>query len=244
MTSPAQAGRPLSGRRLDAGDLRERVAAAAVELAGAPALDVVRWAVEVTGGELAVACSMQDAVLPHLVSQVVPGVDVLFIDTGYHFRETLRMRERVQRTLPVHVVDVRARQSVPEQDAEFGPRLHERDPGLCCFLRKVAPLAESLAPYAGWVSGVRRDEAPTRAGAPPVAWDDTHDLLKVNPLVTWTSRDVEDYQERHGLLRNVLSLQGYPSIGCAPCTRRVPAGEDPRSGRWSGTDKVECGIHI
>src|SRR4051794_23939351 len=228
----------------DKAALRDRVAAAAVELEGAPALDVVRWAVQATGGNLAVACSMQDAVLPHLVSRVRPDVDVLFLETGYHFRETLRMRERVQRTLPVHVVDVQARQSVAEQDAEYGPRLHERDPGLCCFLRKVAPLAESLAGYAGWVTGVRREEAPTRAATPPVAWDDKHDLLKVNPLVSWTAQDVEDYQSEHGLLRNVLTMQGYPSIGCAPCTRRVLEGEDPRSGRWAGTGKVECGIHI
>jgi phosphoadenosine phosphosulfate reductase len=215
--------------------LRERVQDAARELDGAPALEIVRWAVQATGGNIAVAGSMQDAVTAHLVSQVRPGVDVVFLDTGYHFRETLRMRDRVQGQLDVHVVDVYPKQTVAEQDAEYGPTLHDRDPGLCCFLRKVAPLAEALAPYDAWVTGLRREESPTRAGTPVLSWDEKHDMLKVCPLANWTE---------HGLLRNALVMQGYASIGCAPCTRRVEHGADPRSGRWAGTDKVECGIHI
>jgi len=224
--------------------LRDSVQDAARELEGAPALEIVRWAVEATGGNIAVAGSMQDAVTAHLVSQVRPGVDVVFLDTGYHFRETLRMRDRVQGQLDVNVIDVRPKLTVAEQDAEYGPRLHDRDPGLCCFLRKVAPLAEALAPYDAWVTGLRREESPTRANTPVVSWDEKHDMLKVCPLATWTADDVEDYQLQHGLLRNALVLQDYASIGCAPCTRRVDPGADPRSGRWAGTDKVECGIHI
>ncbi len=223
--------------------LQERVEEAARELDAAPALEVVRWAVEATGGNLAVAGSMQDALLPHLVARVLPGVDVLFLETGYHFADTLATRDVVARTLPVTVVDVLPRQTVAEQDAEYGPRLHERDPGLCCFLRKVDPLARALEPYAGWVTGVRREEAPTRASTPVVAWDDTHQMLKVNPLARWTAADVEAYQVEHDLPRNPLVAKGYPSIGCEPCTRRVAPGEDPRSGRWAGTDKIECGIH-
>jgi len=224
--------------------LRDSVQDAARELEGAPALEIVRWAVEATGGNISVAGSMQDAVTAHLVSQVRPGVDVVFLDTGYHFRETLRMRDRVQGQLDVNVIDVRPKLTVAEQDAEYGPRLHDRDPGLCCFLRKVAPLAEALAPYDAWVTGLRREESPTRANTPVVSWDEKHDMLKVCPLATWTADDVEDYQLQHGLLRNALVLQDYASIGCAPCTRRVDPGADPRSGRWAGTDKVECGIHI
>lgn len=226
-----------------AASLRELASRAARELDGAPALDVVRWAVEVTQGRLAVAASMQDTVLPHLVSRVLPGVDVLFLETGYHFRETLDTRDAVARSLPVNVIDVRARQTVAEQDATYGPRLHERDPGLCCFLRKVDPLARALEPYAGWVSGVRREDSPTRAGTAVVDWDEAHQRLKVNPLAHWTGADVAAYQQRHGLPRNPLLAQGFPSIGCQPCTRRVAPGMDPRSGRWAGTDKVECGIH-
>lgn len=226
-----------------AAGLRELAERAASELDDAPALVVVRWAVQVTGGRLAVAASMQDAVLPHLVSRVLPGVDVLFLETGYHFRETLATREVVARSLRVTVVDVRARQTVAEQDAAYGPRLHERDPGLCCFLRKVDPLARALESYQGWVSGVRREDSPTRASTPVVGWDEAHQRLKVNPLARWTATDVTAYQERYGLPRNPLLVQGFPSIGCEPCTRLVAPGMDPRSGRWAGTDKVECGIH-
>ena len=224
-------------------DLRQLAERAGRDLDGAPALEIVRWAVEALSSSITVAGSMQDAVLPHLVSEVLPGVDVLFLQTGYHFAETLRTRDVVARTLPITVVDALPRQSVAEQDAEYGARLHERDPNLCCFLRKVDPLARALEPYAGWVTGVRRDEAPTRAGTPVVGWDDKHDMVKVNPLATWTADDVEAYQVKHGLARNPLVAQGYPSIGCEPCTRRVAPGEDPRSGRWAGNDKTECGIH-
>lgn len=213
------------------------------ELDAAPAVDVVRWAVEATGGNLAVAGSMQDAVLVHLVASVLPEVDVLFLQTGYHFDETLRTRDLVARDLRVRVVDVLPAQTVAQQDGEYGERLHERDPGLCCFLRKVDPLARALAPYAAWATGVRRDEAPTRAATAVVAWDEAHSMVKVNPLARWTAADVEAYQVEHHLPRNPLVAQGYPSVGCAPCTTRVAPGADPRSGRWAGKDKVECGIH-
>jgi phosphoadenosine phosphosulfate reductase len=224
--------------------LQQRAEQAGRDLDGAPALEIVRWAVENLDGPIAVAGSMQDAVLPHLVSQVAPGVDVLFLQTGYHFAETLQTRDVVARDLDINIVEVKPRQTVAEQDAEYGPKLFSRDPGLCCFLRKVAPLAEALEPYAGWVTGVRREEAPTRANTPVIAWDDNHQMVKVNPLATWTAADVEAYQVEHGLPRNPLTLQGYPSIGCEPCTAKVAPGADPRSGRWAGRDKIECGIHV
>ena len=224
-------------------DLRARAEQAGRDLDGLPALEIVRWAVDALDGNLTVAGSMQDAILPHLVGQVLPGVDVLFLETGYHFSQTLATRAAVARSLPVTVVDALPRQTVAEQDAEYGARLHDREPNLCCLLRKVEPLARALEPYAGWVTGVRRDEAPTRAGTPVIGWDDKHDMVKVNPLATWTADDVEAYQVEHGLARNPLVAQGYPSIGCEPCTRRVAPGEDPRSGRWAGNDKTECGIH-
>lgn len=212
-------------------------------LEGSSAEEIAAWAEQAFGADLVVAASMQDVILPHLFSRVIPGVEVLFLDTGYHFEQTLQTRDAARRALPITVVDALPRQTVAEQDAEFGPRLHDRDPNLCCFLRKVEPLARSLEGRAAWVTGVRRVEAPTRAGAPIVSWDDKHDLVKINPLVAWTDEDVEAYQTRHDLPRNPLVAQGYPSIGCAPCTRRVAPGEDPRSGRWSGKDKTECGIH-
>ena len=169
--------------------------------------------------------------------------EVLFLETGYHFAETLLTRDLAARALPITVVEALPAQSVAEQDAQYGERLHDRDPTLCCFLRKVEPLARSLEGRAAWVTGVRRIEAPTRANAPILSWDDKHDLVKVNPLVAWSDDDVEAYQVAHDLPRNPLVAQGYPSIGCAPCTRKVAPGEDPRAGRWSGQDKTECGIH-
>jgi phosphoadenosine phosphosulfate reductase len=145
--------------------------------------------------------------------------------------------------LAINVIEALPRQSVSEQDAEYGAELHLRDPNLCCLLRKVDPLARALAGRAAWVTGVRRIEAPTRANTPVASWDGKHDLVKINPLVAWSDEDVEAYQVRHDLPRNPLVAQGYPSIGCAPCTRKVAPGEDPRAGRWSGDDKTECGIH-
>ncbi len=216
---------------------------AAAELEGANAREVVRWAAGTFGHDLAVAASMQDAVLPHLVSAVLPHVDVLFLDTGYHFADTLATRAEVARRLPVTLVDVTPRKTVAEQDAEHGPRLHDRDPDLCCFLRKVDPLAGALEPYRAWVTGVRRDESPARAATPVVTWDEPHGLIKINPLVRWSLQDVHAYEIDHGLPVNPLTRDGFPSIGCAPCTRRVAPGEDPRAGRWSGSAKTECGIH-
>jgi phosphoadenosine phosphosulfate reductase len=224
-------------------DLESLAERAGRELEFAPADEIVRWAVAAFGHRLAVAASMQDTTMSHLVGTALPGVDVLFLDTGYHFPETLETRDRVSRLLPVTVVNVTPRQSVAEQDAEFGPRLHDRDPDLCCYLRKVDPLASALEGYDAWVSGLRRVEAPSRANAPVVGWDASHGKVKVNPIARWTDDDVARYQAEHGLPRHPLIAQGYPSIGCGPCTRRVKPGEDPRSGRWSGQGKTECGIH-
>ena len=211
----------------------------------AGAEEVVSWAALEFGapGGLAVASSMQDAVLPHLVSRFSSGVDVIFLDTGYHFAETLGTRDAVSVTLPVTVLNVRPKQTVAEQDAEYGPRLYERDPALCCRLRKVEPLAQQLRGYEAWMSGVRREEAPTRAQTPVVSWDAKHGLVKINPIAAWTFDEVLAYVEEHDVPVNPLLSGGYPSIGCAPCTRSVAPGEDPRAGRWAGLAKTECGIH-
>lgn len=204
---------------------------------------VSAWAAHTFGADLAVACSMADAVLPHVVSQHRPGVDVLFLETGYHFPETLRTRDRVARELDVTVVDVLPERTVPQQDADLGARLHDRDPAACCALRKVDPLRRALSGYDAWVTGVRREEGPTRADTPLVTYDEAFDLVKINPLVTWSFGQLMGYSHDHGLPENPLLEQGYPSIGCAPCTRAVAPGEDPRAGRWADSDKTECGLH-
>lgn len=207
------------------------------------AVAVARWAAQSFPGTLAVACSMAEGVLPHLVSQHAPGVDVLFLETGYHFSDTIGTRARVADELDVTVVDVLPELTVAEQDARFGPRLHDRDPAACCAMRKMEPLARTLAGYEAWVTGVRRDEAPTRTTTPLVTFDEKHGLVKVNPLVTWSLDDVTAYATEHRVPVNLLLSEGYPSIGCEPCTRQVAPGDDPRSGRWAGLSKTECGIH-
>jgi phosphoadenosine phosphosulfate reductase len=209
---------------------------------GTSAAEIADWAVGAFGRSLAVAASMQDTILPHMFGERLPGVDVLFLETGYHFAETIATREKVAATLPVTIVNVMPRQSVAEQDAEFGAGLFARNPNTCCFLRKVDPLARALSGYSAWVTGARRVDAVTRAHMPVVAWDESHGLVKVNPIALWGDTEVEAYQVEYGLPRNPLVAQGYPSIGCAPCTRAVAPGEDARAGRWSESDKVECGI--
>ncbi len=223
--------------------LREIAGEAAQRLTGADARDVIAWAVQEFGPRWAIASSMQDAVLPHLVASVAPGVDVLFLETGYHFPQTLATRDLVAQRYAVTVRDVTPRQSVAEQDAQYGAELFARDPDLCCFLRKENPLAEALAGYEAWGTGLRRQESSTRADAVEVGWDDAHGLIKINPIVRWTDEQVAAYCAEHDVIRNPLLDRGYPSIGCATCTRAVKPGEDPRAGRWAGTAKTECGIH-
>ncbi|WP_022901366.1 phosphoadenylyl-sulfate reductase [Humibacter albus] len=226
-------------------ELRALAASGAEELHEASAEQIVRWVADNFAMQrTAVACSMADAVLPHLVSSVTPGVDVLFLDTGYHFVETYATRDEVARTLDVRVIDVKPLQTVAEQDAELGAELFARDPNLCCARRKVEPLHRALAGYELWFTGVRREEAPTRSATPFVAFDEKNGLVKVNPLAAWTFDEVIGYASAHAVPMNLLLGNGYPSIGCEPCTRPVAPGEDPRSGRWAGLAKTECGLHL
>ena len=207
------------------------------------ALAVLRWAGETFGESFAVTSSMADGLLAHLASRAVPGVQVVFLETGYHFAETLGTRDWIASVLPIRVLDVRAEQTVAEQDAQYGARLHDRDPDLCCSLRKVQPLAQALSGLSAWGSGVRRDESATRTGTKVVDWDAKRGMVKVNPLAAWTDADVDAYIAEHQIPVNPLFEIGYGSIGCAPCTRPVAPGEDPRAGRWAGRGKTECGLH-
>jgi phosphoadenosine phosphosulfate reductase len=214
------------------------------ELEGATPQEILTWALGEFHPKLCIASSMGDAVLIDIASKIQPGVPVVFLDTGYHFAETIGTRDAVATVYPVELVTVLPLATVAEQDAEHGARLHERDPNLCCALRKVEPLARGLAPYDAWASGVRRDEAVTRTAIKVVDWDVKRSMVKVNPLAGWTQQQVDDYIAANGVLVNPLVYDGYPSIGCAPCTMRVAPGEDARSGRWAGTGKTECGLHV
>jgi phosphoadenosine phosphosulfate reductase len=207
------------------------------------ALAVLRWAGDTFGDEFAITSSMADGLLAHLASTAVPGVNVIFLDTGYHFAETIGTRDWITSVLPITLVNVRPEQTVAEQDAEFGARLFERDPDLCCSLRKVQPLAQTLSGFVAWGSGIRRDESPSRVDTRLVDWDAKREMVKINPLVAWAQDDVDAYVAKHQVPVNPLVDLGFASIGCAPCTRAVAPGEDARAGRWAGRSKTECGIH-
>jgi phosphoadenosine phosphosulfate reductase len=223
--------------------LQEFAERGAAELGGASAADLLSWTDENFGGNYVVASNMQDAVLVDLAAKVRPGVDVLFLDTGYHFVETIGTRDAVEAVYDINVVNVTPENTVAKQDELFGKDLFAREPNECCRMRKVEPLSKALRGYTAWVTGIRRVEAPTRANAPLISWDKAFGLVKINPLAAWTDEDMQSYIDANDVLVNPLVFEGYPSIGCAPCTAKPAEGTDPRSGRWVGQSKTECGLH-
>ena len=223
--------------------LREFAARGAADLAGANAEELLAWTDRHFGGHYVVASNMQDAVLVELAAKTRPGVEVLFLDTGYHFAETIGTRDALASVYDITVLNVTPERPVAEQDRLLGKDLFAREPNECCRLRKVVPLRRALSKYAAWVTGIRRAESPTRANAPLISFDEAFKLVKVNPLAAWTDEDMQAYIDAHGLLVNPLVEEGYPSIGCAPCTTKPVEGADPRSGRWKGQVKTECGLH-
>jgi phosphoadenosine phosphosulfate reductase len=226
-------------------DLRGVAERGAAELGpDATAQQLLAWAAETFGQKLIVASNMQDAVLVDLAAKAAPGVDVLFLETGYHFAETIGTRDAVGSVYDVRIVNATAEHTVAEQDALLGKDLFARDPNQCCALRKVAPLQSTLAGYDAWVTGVRRVEAPTRANTPLITYDEKFGLVKINPIAAWSDDEMDAYIQANGVLVNPLVSEGYPSIGCAPCTAKPAPGADPRSGRWAGTGKIECGLHV
>ncbi len=229
--SPEPLPGPFSATQFSDAELAEINA----EFESAPASKIVQWAADHFGPHMSLAASMTDAVLIDLAVKVAPAIEVVFIDTGYHFPETLETVETVRRRygLNLRIMTV----------APHAEELWKVDPGNCCSAVKVGQLDRALAGKAAWMSGLRRDEAESRANA-TIVGRDLRGLVKVNPLANWTEADVEDYIERHDVPVNPLTLQGYPSIGCMPCTQPVAPGEDPRSGRWAGRDKTECGLHL
>ncbi len=241
LAARARRGSATEGR--SRAELRAIVSHVGAELELAPAEDIIEWAVATFGARFCVTSSMSDAVLSHLALGVAPGVSVVFLDTGYHFAETIGTRDAVAATLPVNLVNVTPAQSVAEQDATHGKDLYRTDPDLCCALRKVRPLAQALEEYDAWATGLRRAETHDRVITPVVGWDEKKQKVKVSPLARWTDQEVERYAAENSVLVNPLSDDGYPSIGCWPCTRRVVPGEDARAGRWAGSAKTECGIH-
>jgi len=225
-------------------ELRDLALRAGRDLEAASAEQILEWAIQTFGERFCVTSSFADAVLVHLASRVAPGIDVVFLDTGLHFEQTLAIRDLVAATMPVNVRTIRPSRTVGQQDGEHGPRLFARDPDNCCYLRKVEPLERALEPYDAWAAGLRRDESPTRADTPVVGFDGGRRKVKVSPLARWTESDVDRYIQRYRVPVNELIGQGYQSVGCWPCTRRAAPGEDPRAGRWAMFEKTECGIHV
>jgi phosphoadenosine phosphosulfate reductase len=231
------AGTNVSEQSLGAGELADLAELAELDrgFETAPASKVLRWAVDTCGDRLVLAASFEDIVLIDLATKIAPGIEVVFLDTEAHFPETLAFVE-----------DVRARYDLNLTVTRPGPEAaaHPCGTAQCCRFRKVEPLRRALEGKSAWLTSLKRADGPSRADAPIVGWDDSFGLVKVNPLATWTADDVTTYLRDHGLPAHPLVARGYQSIGCAPTTRPVADGEDARSGRWSGLDKSECGLHI
>ena len=210
------------------------------------AADLVSFALERFSPRVAIASSFgaEDVVLIHLASQARRGFRVFTLDTDFLFRETYALIDDIERRYQIKVERTRPRFTPAEQAAAFGEELWSRQPDQCCNLRKVEPLTQKLSELDAWVTGIRRDQAPTRANARKLEWDAKFELIKFNPLADWKWNDVWDYIRSHDIPYNLLHDQGYPSIGCTYCTRPVQAGEDLRAGRWSGFSKTECGLHV
>jgi phosphoadenosine phosphosulfate reductase len=202
---------------------------------GASAAEIIEWAADTFGDGLAVAASMEDSVLISVASAVRPGIDVVFVDTGYHFPETLATADRVRRRYPIELRVVSDDQ--PKDD------LWKQSTDACCARNKVAPFDTALRGYTAWMSGMRRADSPERAGT-QIITRDSRGLISVRPLATWDDASVETYVADNDVILNPLLFDGYPSIGCAPCTQRVAPGDDPRSGRWAGSAKTECGLNL
>ena len=220
------------------------VRAKAEEFEGVSAEAVIGWAVN-EFPNIAFACSFgaEDVVLVDMIRKIRPETDIFYLDTDFHFRETYETRDRLAERYGLRFIRVSPELTPEEQAARYGEELWKRDPNLCCNLRKVEPLSRFLAGYDAWITGIRREQAPTRANAKKVEYDQKFGLIKFNPLADWKWEDVWRYIREHDVPYNPLHDQNYPSIGCLHCTRPVKPGEDLRAGRWSGTGKIECGLH-
>jgi phosphoadenosine phosphosulfate reductase len=225
---------------------QEQITAASRLLTDKPPQTVLRWAVETFGSGLTMATAFgaEGCCLIHMLSEINKSVRIFNLETGYQFRETLELRERIKDRYGIEVELIRPEMTVAEYEEEHGGPLYVHRPDQCCYDRKVLPLRGAVAGYTAWISAIRGDQTSFRAAAGVVQWDAKFSLVKINPLLQWTKKDVWSFIVKHDVPYNPLHDEGYPSIGCWPCTRPVAAGEDDRAGRWSGTVKKECGLHV
>ncbi|MEI9907334.1 MAG: phosphoadenylyl-sulfate reductase [Actinomycetota bacterium] len=232
--------------KVDQKDLLAEGIALIAELGDDPIAQATRslqWAEEKFGSELVVASSMGDEVLVHLAEREIPGVDLLFIDTGYHFSETLELRDQITKNGKLRVRTALPLLTIDQQTEKHGRDLWFTNPDACCAIRKVEPLERNLTSYSAWVTGMRRVDAPTRVDIDVITWDARRDKIKINPLATWSDEFLQTFIVENSIQLNKLRARSFTSIGCEPCTRATAPGEDPRAGRWSGTSKTECGLH-
>jgi phosphoadenosine phosphosulfate reductase len=222
------------------------VEAASAALASASPQEVLRWAVKRYHPRLTMATAFgaEGCCILHMLAEIEPNVRVFNLDTGYQFAETLELRERIRDRYGIEVEYIRPELTVEEYEAEHGGPLYRHRPDQCCYDRKIMPLRQAVIGYDAWISAIRRDQTAHRAAAGVVQWDAKFGLVKVNPLLSWTRTDVWQFVLDHNVPYNPLHDQGYPSIGCWPCTAAVGNGADERAGRWAGTGKKECGLHV
>jgi len=208
--------------------------------------EILRWAAGEFGSQLAVVTSFQPTgiVTLHMLQDIAPDVTVMTLDTGLLFPETYALMDEIEARLKLNLTRVRPAQTVEQQAAAYGDQLWKSDPDRCCNLRKTVPLKDALTGYGAWITGLRRDQSEGRKSIPIVSWDKRNNLLKLSPLANWTERMVWTYLNAYELPYNPLHDQNYLSIGCATCTQPVAPGDDVRAGRWAGSSKIECGIHL
>lgn len=213
-------------------------------LEGWPPHEVMAWAVErYPRMTFATGFGVEGCCLIDMVGRNKLPIDLFTLDTGLLFPETYDLWKRLEAKYGVTIRGVKPELTVEQQEAVHGPKLWETAADRCCEMRKVLPLREAIKPFEAWITAIRRDQTPDRANARIVEWDRKFDLVKINPLVSWTTEDVWTYVRENDVPFNPLHHQGYPSIGCWPCTSPVAPGEDPRAGRWRGKQKTECGLH-
>ncbi len=210
--------------------------------------EVLEYALKAYAGKITLACSFgaEDVALVDMMYRIDPEAPLFYLNTDFLFPETLEVRDRIverYRLKPTQVIEMKSLLTPERQVAQYGEALWAKDPDQCCQLRKLEPLGRVLSGYAAWITGIRRDQAPTRANAGLVEWDRKFNLVKVNPLARWSSEQVWSYIQLHEIPYNILHDRNYPSIGCTHCTAPVLPGDDPRSGRWKNFTKTECGLH-
>ena len=225
---------------------RESLAEISARLEHATALEILRWAVDEYFPKLTMATAFgaEGCCLIHMIAEIEPRVRIFNLETGYQFPETLQLRDQIAQRYGIVVEYVSAETTVPEYEALHGGPLYNRQPDQCCQDRKIVPLKRAIVGYEAWISAIRRDQTSHRQNAGIVQWDAKFGLVKVNPLASWTKKDVWKFITDNRVPYNPLHDRGYPSIGCWPCTRAVGDGEDDRAGRWSGSAKKECGLHL